>query len=197
MTKYQWSILLPHTLPSKWQRKLMSFSLSFGCQSLLGAVTHQPNVCPLSSVTLERFQFGSVIINTADCDKALQVKSLNATTLLLPHSFRHEWGMSFMLNHSCSLAASLWGVWGFPSLPGCPTPTLCSQSALLFYERLTSCTASSDTLGKELWHRVISPGHVPSADVRKQSHSCRWNFALHKSIRGAVQFPLPRRCFLT
>ena len=59
-----------------------------------------------------------------------------------------------------------------------PTPTLCSQSALPFYERRSSCSARSDTPGKELWHGVISSGHTPSADVRKQSHSCRWNFVV-------------------
>lgn len=69
-----------------------------------------------------------------------------------------------------------------------PTPTLCSQSALLLNEMHTSCSVCFDTSGKELWHRVISSGHSPSAHVRKQSHSCRWDFALCNSIRGAGRF---------
>lgn len=97
--------------------------------------------------------------------------------------------MTFMSNHSYLVAASLRGVCGLPSLPDYPMPTLCSESALPFSERHTSCSVSFDTSGKELWHRVISSGHSPSADVRKQSHSCRWDLVLCNSIRGAAYQP--------
>lgn len=42
---------------------------------------------------------------------------------------------------------------------------------------------------KELWHGVISAGHSPSADVGKESHSCRWSRVLCNSTRATVSCP--------
>lgn len=149
-------------------------------------------LAPLSSVTMRRFEVGLAMIDTAHCNTALKLKSLNATIqvqsdrLLLPHLFRLRWvtirwnevlPWSLLLCEEREVS---------PSPPDHHTPTLCSQSVLLFYERHTSCSVRFDTSVKELWHRVISSGHSPSADVRKQSHSCGWNSVLCDSIRGAA-----------
>lgn len=85
-------------------------------------------------------------------------------------------GVRFLLVH-CG------GVWGFPGRRTPPhIPTLGSQSVPLFYERHSSCGVGFDTSGKDLWRRVISSGHSPSADVRKPSHS--WVVWVHQRLYG-------------
>lgn len=116
---------------------------------------------------------------------------------LPPHSFRLSRAtigvaMSFLSDHSCSVTASLRGVWGFPH-----TSALLTISTPI---REAQQLQRSDTSGKELWHRVISPGHSPSADVREQSYSCRWDFVLHQPITSVVppaQEPFPHILMLT
>ncbi len=125
------------------------------CQSPVGAVTHRPNACSLSSVTPERYEFGPAMINTTHCDLALKVTSLDATIhvqsdrLLLPHSFR-----LIAVSQSARKAALLLCHCGecevFPLLLDHLTHTLCSQSAPLFYERNTSCRVGFVTSRKEL-----------------------------------------------
>lgn len=99
-----------------------------------------------------------------------------------------------MRNRTRSLHLSLCEV--YPHCHPPSTPTLFTQSAFpILWAAHQERSVGMDTPGKELWHGVISSGCPPSADVRKQIHSCRWDFVLRNSVRRAVELHRPRRLF--
>lgn len=107
---------------------------------------------------------------------------------LPPHSYRLSWvtaGAMFLLG-VCSVVENV----RFPLAAGPPlTYFVHNQHFYFLWKAHQRRRSPRHAAYKELWHGVISSGHSPSADVRKQSHSCRWNRTLCNSTRGDAPCP--------
>lgn len=160
----------------KRHRKWMSFSLSFGFLSVLCGCRDTP-LASLSSMTPTRSEVGPAIIDKVHCNVALKLKSLPPpATLWLLHSDLAESqpaGVGFLLG--CRFSA---GRVRFPPLPSDHhTPTLCSQSVLLLYERRTSCGTHFD-----MWVKSCDTGSFLQATHHLQMSASRVTHAGKSSV---------------
>lgn len=180
------------TLYCRCDRKLMSmyFLLTSFFWFNVGAVTH-----PWSSFS-PFLCINGKLINTGHCDMTFKLKSLKHLCLsspsdpLCPVSFIHRYNWVTVVQSGvwmwCVPLRRGQGEWKVS--PGWRTTTHIVAFYFLWKAHRRQCSLRHDAC-KELWHRVISAGHSPSADVGKESHSCRWRRLLCNSTRATVPCP--------
>lgn len=136
------------------------------------------------------------LINTGHCNMPFKLKSLNTSVSVHPVHFFPSASFIHRYNWVTVVHSGVW-MWRVPLhrgqgewkvSPDWRTTTHIVAFYFLWKAHRRQCSLWHAAC-KELWHGVISAGHSPSADVGKETHSCRWRRVLCNSTRATVPCP--------